>query len=158
MVEIYNMAGHLIRRLNQISVAVFADRMAEVGVELTPVQFAALSAIDARPGIGQAALAGAVAYDQTTLGGVIDRLEQKGLILRRVSAQDRRARVLSVTEDGRALLERIRPVVRDLQTDILSGLDESERAQLLSLLRKTTDAGNDRSRAPLARGMADRDR
>lgn len=150
MVEIYNMAGHLVRRLNQISVAIFADRMAGIGVELTPVQFAALSAIDARPGIAQAALAGAIAYDQTTLGGVIDRLEQKGLVAREVSPTDRRARVLTVTDAGQDLLARVRPVVRDLQDDILSGLDADEKAELLRLLKKTTDAGNARSRAPLA--------
>jgi DNA-binding MarR family transcriptional regulator len=150
MVEIHNMAGHLVRRLNQISVAIFADRMAAAGVELTPVQFAALSAIDARPGIAQAALAGAIAYDQTTLGGVIDRLEQKGFVAREVSPTDRRARVLTVTGAGQALLAQVRPVVRDLQSDILSGLDEAETAQLLALLKKTTDAGNDKSRAPLA--------
>lgn len=150
MVEIYNMAGHLVRRLNQISVAIFADRMAAASVELTPVQFAALSAIDARPGIAQAALAGAIAYDQTTLGGVIDRLEQKGFVTRKVSPTDRRARVLTVTSAGQDLLSLVRPVVRELQGDILSGLDEAETAQFLALLKKTTDAGNDKSRAPLA--------
>ncbi|WP_071674684.1 MarR family winged helix-turn-helix transcriptional regulator [Nioella nitratireducens] len=150
MVEIYNMAGHLIRRLNQISVAVFADHMAALGVELTPVQFAALSAIDTRPGIAQAELAGTIAYDQTTLGGVIDRLQQKGLVQREISPTDRRARVLTVTGPGRALLDRIRPEVRALQDDILSGLDEGEKDHLLRLLKKTTDAGNDKSRAPLS--------
>jgi len=150
MVEIYNMAGHLVRRLNQISVAIFADNMAALGLDLTPVQFAALSAIDAQPGIAQAALAGAIAYDQTTLGGVIDRLEQKQLVARQVSPSDRRARVLTVSEAGQELLAQVRPVVRALQGDILSGLDEAEAAQLMALLKKTTDAGNSRSRAPLS--------
>ncbi|MCB1332786.1 MAG: MarR family transcriptional regulator [Roseivivax sp.] len=147
--EIYNMAGHLIRRLHQISVAVFADHMAREGVELTPVQFAALSAIRAQPGIDQATLAGAIAYDKATLGGVIDRLEGKGLIVRTVSPQDRRARVLGLTEEGQALFARMVPVVRTLQTDILSGLNEDERETLLALLKKTTEAGNEKSRAPL---------
>ena len=80
---------------------------------------------------------------------MIDRLEQKGLVAREVSSRDRRARVLTVTQAGQDLLARVRPVVRDLQGDILSGLDEAETAQLLALLKKTTDAGNDKSRAPL---------
>jgi len=152
--EIYTMAGHLVRRLNQISVAVFADRMALLGVELTPVQFGALSAIEATPGIDQASLAGAIAYDKATIGGVVDRLENKGYIRRKTSHTDRRARVLSVTAKGQALLKTIRPEVADLQNDILSGLDAGERAQFLALLRKTTDAGNALSRAPLRKSTA----
>ena len=45
MSEIYQMAGHLIRRLQQISVSVFTEHMRAAGYDLTPVQFAALSAI-----------------------------------------------------------------------------------------------------------------
>ena len=43
--DIYNYAGHLIRRLNQISTSVFQAGMKEAGQDLTPVQFAALNAI-----------------------------------------------------------------------------------------------------------------
>ena len=40
--DIHTMPGHLIRRLNQISVAMFMDRMAQAGLNMTPVQYAAL--------------------------------------------------------------------------------------------------------------------
>jgi DNA-binding MarR family transcriptional regulator len=143
------MAGHLIRRLNQISTAIFADGMAGAGIDLTPVQFAALSTIREHPGIDQVTLAGEIAYDKATIGGVVDRLTAKGLILRGISARDRRARVLTLTEEGQALFDTVLPVVRALQSDILSGLDAQERAQMLTLLRKTTEAGNQKSRAPL---------
>ena len=151
MSEIYEMAGHLIRRLNQISTAIFAERMAALGVELTSVQFAALSTIRENPSIDQATLAGAIAYDKATIGGVVDRLAAKGLILRTRSRTDGRARALSTTAEGEALLERTRPVVLALQDDILAGLDTAERAQIMALLTKTTEAGNTRSRAPLVR-------
>ena len=149
MGEISNMAGHLIRRLNQISVAVFADHMADIGAEITPVQYAALTTIRENPGIDQAGLAGAIAYDKATIGGVVDRLSAKGLILRQTSQTDRRARTLALTSEGEALLDRVRPVVRDLQDSILAGLNAREKAQLMTLLAKTTAAGNTRSRAPL---------
>ncbi|MDQ2090241.1 MarR family winged helix-turn-helix transcriptional regulator [Marimonas arenosa] len=149
MSEIYTMAGHLIRRLNQISAAIFADRMGDLGVELTPVQFAALTTIRENPGIDQASLAGTIAYDKATIGGVVDRLAAKDLILRAQSKTDRRARALTITPEGEALLDRVRPVVLALQDDILAGLDPAEKSQLLTLLTKTTAAGNTRSRAPL---------
>ena len=147
--DIHTMPGHLIRRLNQISVALFMERMAQAGLTLTPVQFAALSAIRDHPGIDQATVAGLVAYDRATLGKVIDRLDARGLVARRTSPSDRRAKVLSLTEAGQALLEAARPHVTDVQPMILAGLTKAEQAQFLNLLQKATMAGNDRSRAPL---------
>lgn len=149
MSELYGMAGHLIRRLHQISVALFSERLERAGVELTPVQFAALVSIDAHPGIDQATLAGLVAHDRATLGGVVDRLERKGLVRREISAHDRRARALHLSGAGRTLLRRARPLVEALQEDILAGLDAREQRELLRMLRKTVDAGNAASRAPL---------
>lgn len=154
MLEIHSMPGHLIRRLNQISIAVFAARMAEEGHDITPVQFAALSAIRANPGIDQASLASLIAHDRVTIGGVVDRLVHKRLVDRAVSARDRRARELHLAEEGEVLLGRLLPVVRALQDDILPGLTAAERDMLLSLLKKTTQAGNTLSRAPL-RVLAD---
>ena len=78
MLEFQNMPGHLIRRLHQISVSVFTSQAAGAGFDVTPVQFAALSTIEAYPAIDQAGLARLIAYDRVTIGGVVDRLVQKG--------------------------------------------------------------------------------
>lgn len=149
MLELHDMAGHLIRRLHQISASVFAERMKAAGIDLTPVQFAALEALRTQPDVDQATLAGMIAYDRVTLGGVIDRLEAKGLVSRIVSPQDRRARLVRLTETGERLLQDAGPIVRGFQDTILTGLDAAERQQLIALMRKTTAAGNDQSRAPL---------
>lgn len=147
--DIYAMPGHLVRRLNQISVALFSRRMAGAGLTLTPVQFAALSGIRDHPDVDQATLAGMVAYDRATLGKVIDRLEGRGLVRRATSHSDRRAKALTLTRAGQALLEAAGPHVLAVQSDILAGLDQSERDAFLTMLSKVTMAGNDRSRAPL---------
>jgi DNA-binding MarR family transcriptional regulator len=130
------MAGHLIRRLNQLSTQVFVARTQAAGFELTPVQFAALDAIAQEPGSDQATVAERIAYDRATIGGVIDRLQQKGWIDRHVSRRDRRAREVSLTPAGQALLAEVLPVVRDLQGDILAALTPAERAQFLQLAHK----------------------
>ncbi|WP_434288363.1 MarR family winged helix-turn-helix transcriptional regulator [Celeribacter sp. SCSIO 80788] len=147
--EIHNMAGHLIRRLNQISMSVFTERMKAHGQTMTSVQFAALNAIRAHPGIEQARLAELIAYDRATIGGVLDRLESKGLILRSVCEKDRRARLVSLTETGQALLDDLIPVVRQFQDEILSGLTPEERGDFLRLAAKAAEGGNHLSRAPL---------
>lgn len=149
MVHLYEMPGHLVRRLHQISTALFAARMAEAGIDLTSVQFAALVAVRGNPGIDQATLAGLIAYDRVTIGGVVDRLVAKGLLVREVSPRDRRARVLELSEAGQELLVRAMPAVALVQDDILEGLPAAERDGFVVLLRRATEAGNDHSRAPL---------
>lgn len=146
--DIHSMPGHLIRRLNQISVAQFMEHIATAGLSLTPVQYAALCAIRDNPGIDQASVAGLIAYDRATLGKVIDRLDARGLVLRKVSSADRRARELFLSEDGEALLAIAHPLVEAAQPDILSGLTPEEQEQLVQLLQKVIHAGNNLSRAP----------
>lgn len=147
--EIHGMAGHLIRRLNQISVSVFQDRMKAEGFELTQVQYAAMAALKDNPGIDQATLAGLIAYDRATMGGVLDRLVARAWVDRRVSARDRRARELHLTAAGRQLLAAVSPIVREIQGDIVDGLDATEQVEFLRLAAKLAAAGNARSRVPL---------
>lgn len=143
------MPGLLIRRLHQIHVSVFADAMRDVGLDLTPPQFGALSVIAERPGLDQATLAGLIAVDRPTVGGVVDRLVAKGLVTRDTRASDRRAKVLGLTEQGHSILGQCLPVIDAVQSTILSGLSESEQAEFMRLATKIAKAGNDKSRAPL---------
>lgn len=131
-----DMAGHLIRRLHQLSTQVFVQRTQAAGFDLTPVQFAALDAIGHHPGTDQATVAELIAYDRATIGGVIERLEQKGWVDRVVSERDRRARVLSLTAEGERILQALVPVVRGLQDEILASLGEADRARFLKLARQ----------------------
>jgi DNA-binding MarR family transcriptional regulator len=138
--EIYKMPGHLIRRLHQISVAEFASTTSEAGFDLTPVQFAALTAISANPGTDQATLAGLIFYDRVTIGGVVDRLEHKGYVERIVNSRDRRARQLFLTEEGRATLNSALPSVEQVQENILARLGTSEQEEFMRLLKKACEA------------------
>ena len=131
-----DMAGHLIRRLHQLSTQVFVQRTQAAGFDLTPVQFAALDAIGHHPGTDQATVAELIAYDRATIGGVIERLEQKGWVDRVVSERDRRARVLSLTPEGQRILAALVPVVRGLQDEILLSLSDADRARFLKLARQ----------------------
>ncbi|MFB9951696.1 MarR family winged helix-turn-helix transcriptional regulator [Rhizobium puerariae] len=144
-----DMPGHLARRFQQIAVAVFHAEAEAAGYDLTPVQYAALAAISASPGIDQVTLAGLIAYDRTTITGVVDRLVQKGLIERRASSRDRRARELQITGEGRRTLEDIAPAVEAAQQLLVRGLSAGETEELMRLLRKAIAAGNELSRAPL---------
>jgi len=147
--DIPDMPGHLARRFQQIAVAVFLAEVEQAGYDLTPVQYAALAAVSASPGIDQVTLAGLIAYDRTTITGVVDRLVQKGLVVRQESSRDRRARELTVTPAGRKTLSGITPAVEAAQRIMLRGLTEKEAKELMRLLQKAIASGNELSRAPL---------
>lgn len=131
-----DMAGHLIRRLHQVSTQVFLREAQAAGYDLTPVQFAALDALRSRPGIDQGQLSALIACDRATIGGVVDRLEQKGFVRREISRHDRRAREVSLTAEGRRVFDEMLPLVRRLQADILAPLDDAERDRFMALARK----------------------
>jgi len=135
-----DMAGHLIRRLHQQSTQVFTQRTQAAGFDLTAVQFAALDAIQAHPATDQATVAELIAYDRATIGGVIDRLEQKGWVKRIVSERDRRARELSLSPEGARIHAALLPIVQELQSDILSPLNEAEQNVFLELASRVVRA------------------
>ena len=71
-----------------------------------------------------------------TIGGVIERLEQKGWVARVVSERDRRARELSLTPEGERTFQALVPVVRGLQDEILQSLGDADRSRFLKLARQ----------------------
>jgi DNA-binding MarR family transcriptional regulator len=130
---IHHMPGHFIRRLQQVAVKLF---FARVGLDMTPVQFAALAAVAQRPRIDQARLSALIGYDRATIGGVIDRLESRGWLARSASRADRRVRLVRITPAGRKALARALPAVRTVQAMLLESLDAAERKRFERLCLK----------------------
>lgn len=145
--RIYEKPGHLIRRLQQIALALFMDETKEF--DITPVQYSALVAIDINPGIDQTAVCNLIAIDRSTVGDVVTRLERKKLIKRIAGTEDRRTKALSITPAGRKLIGEIEPFVESTQTRILEPLTMSERVALMRMLKKLVHLNNEHSRAPL---------
>ena len=98
--ELYAKPGHLIRRCQQIAVGLFIDEAAGLGCDVTPVQYAAMTAVAANPDIDATRLSDLIAFDRSTLGNVIERLEAKGWIERRPGNEDRRTKRLRLTDAG----------------------------------------------------------
>ena len=126
--------GHRIRRSHQLSVALFAEEVGEFG--LTTVQYAALAAIAANADLDATRLAELVAFDRSTVGAVLERLEVKKLIDRHSRLNDKRIKLLRVTTLGRGLLIASDAAVHRSQDRFLAVLDPNERATLLQLLEK----------------------
>lgn len=148
--DLKHLPGHLARRFHQISSTLFDLEMSRAGIVLTPVQFAALVEVRDRPGIDQATLAGTIAYDRTTIGGVVDRLVDKGLAERFTDPTDRRCKRLKLTALGLETLSRAEPLVSTSQQELVSSLTAHEQEQLIALMQKVVDALGDKSRTPRA--------
>jgi MarR family transcriptional regulator, lower aerobic nicotinate degradation pathway regulator len=144
--ELSSLPGHAIRRLHQIAVAIFLDETANFGI--TPVQFAALNAVVQQPGVDQRTLAKTIGFDTSTIGGVVDRLEARGLMQRNASTSDRRVRLLTITAAGEALLAAAIPAMLAAQKRILAPLPAAQRKEFLRMLAVLVDANNELSRAP----------
>ncbi|WP_248306127.1 MarR family transcriptional regulator [Devosia sp. MC1541] len=141
-----HLPGHLARRFHQISSTLFDLEMSRAGIVLTPVQFAALVEMKESPGIDQATLAGTIAYDRTTIGGVVDRLVDKGMVERFTDQADRRCKRLKLTPVGLETLSRAEPLVSRSQQELVSSLTAHEQEQLVALMQKIVEALGDKSR------------
>jgi DNA-binding MarR family transcriptional regulator len=147
MDAVYAAPGYLFRRMQQIAVSIFVEECK--AHDLTPVQFAALVAIHTHPGIDATRLSAVIAFDRSTLGNVIERLETKGYIERKPSREDKRIKLLDLTRAGEALLRDIMPSVDRAQARMLQPLKPADRKTLLALLTQLVDLNNEASRVPL---------
>ena len=147
MDAVYTRPGYLFRRMQQIAVAIFVEECR--AYDLTAVQYAALVAIQTHPGIDATRLSAVIAFDRSTLGNVIERLEAKQLIERKPSREDRRVKLLYLTRAGVALLSDIMPSVDRAQARMLQPLKPADRKTLMALLTQLVDLNNESSRVPL---------
>jgi MarR family transcriptional regulator, lower aerobic nicotinate degradation pathway regulator len=147
MDAVYSKPGYLFRRMQQIAVSIFVEECR--AYDLTPVQFAALVAIETHPGIDATRLSAVIAFDRSTLGSVIERLEVKRYIERKPAREDKRVKLLHLTKAGAALLLDIMPSVDRAQARMLQPLKPADRKILLALLTQLVDLNNEASRVPL---------
>ncbi len=137
--------GHLIRRAQQLAVAIFMEETA--GFDVTPVQFAILNALMDDPGEDQITLSGRVAFDPATFGSVISRLEAKGWVQRQADPGDKRRKLLWTTAEGEKVALQMKRAVGKAQQRIVGPLQPAERVQLNALLGKLI-AGHESNTRP----------
>ncbi len=101
---------------------------------LHPYHHAVLAVLDEGSRTTQGAIADALGYDRGQLVGLLDDLEDRGLVERRRDPADRRRHIVRLTPEGKHALEELRALARRLEDELLAPLDEAERAQLHALL------------------------
>src|SRR4249920_483873 len=125
--------GFILRQVWQRHAAIFAR---EIGINLTPTQWAALAKLAETGPCSQNQLGRLTAMDVATIKGVIDRLSARGLTETSADPEDGRRLKVSLTRAGQQLAEKVAANALAITRETLAPLDARERESLMSLLSK----------------------
>jgi DNA-binding MarR family transcriptional regulator len=127
----------LLKRLGMAAKERSFDAYEEAG--LHPYHHAILAALDEGSRETQGAIAEALGYDKGQLVGLLDELEEAGLVERKRDPADRRRHVVRMTPAGRKTLERLRKLSARLENEFLETLDEADRRELQAILLRLAE-------------------
>jgi DNA-binding MarR family transcriptional regulator len=130
--ELVSRPGFLLARLGFEIKARSVVEFARDG--FTPYHFSVLAMLDEGARETQATIADTLRLDRSQLVGLLDSLEQRGLIERRRDQHDRRRQAVSLTSTGRKALVRLRAIIDRIESEFLAPLSAGEREQLQGLL------------------------
>ena len=125
--------GFILRQVWQRHAMIFAR---DIGINLTPTQWAALAKLQETGPCSQNQLGRLTAMDVATIKGVIDRLTARGLTETSPDPEDGRRLLVSLTKAGQQLAEKAAPHALAISRETLAPLDPKERETLLGLLNK----------------------
>ena len=120
--------GFLISDVSRLLRRVYDRRVEPLG--LTRAQWRVLVHVYRREGVSQTALAQVLEIEKPTLGKLVDRLEQKGWVERRIEVRDQRTRRLVITEQARPLIDQMEELAEAVHADALDGVADEETHQL----------------------------
>jgi DNA-binding MarR family transcriptional regulator len=123
---------HLLHRAEQVANRLFED--GALGF-ITPRQLAVLIAVSENEGLNQTDVVKHTGIDRGTMVEIVPRLLRKGLLQRRRSRTDTRAKVLRLTDEGRLLLAAADPVAGDLDAALLRALPPTQREPFVRALQ-----------------------
>lgn len=125
--------GFILRQVWQRHSAIFSR---DIGTNITPTQWAALSKLAEAGPCSQNQLGRLTAMDVATIKGVIDRLTARGLTETSQDPGDGRRLLVSLTRAGQQLAEKVAPNALAITRETLAPLDPKEREMLMALLNK----------------------
>jgi DNA-binding MarR family transcriptional regulator len=131
-----SLLGYVLRRTQSAVFADFAGTFAKAGEALTPGEFGLLVLVERNAGLSQMALARALGIDRSTLVPILNRLQARGLLVRRASPSDGRTHALGLTPAGDKALAKYARLVKVHEKRIASGLSAAEARILIELLEK----------------------
>jgi MarR family transcriptional regulator, lower aerobic nicotinate degradation pathway regulator len=149
--DLWSRPGFLVRQMHQIHLGLFLNECRDY--EITPVQFGVLTVLYSGEAVDQITLSSSVGIDRSSGSDVIRRLYRRGFVALTTSRQDRRAKLVHITDEGKALVRRVQPHIETAQERFIAPLTPAEQAQFIKLVEKIIRANNEASRAPIPLGF-----
>ena len=128
--------GFLVTDVARLLRAEFDRAIAAESLGLTPGEARALSHVARGSPVRQAVLAERMGVEAMTLSTYLDRLEERGLVVRETDPTDRRAKLVTTTEDAAAVLARIKAVGNAVRNDLEAEIPPAEWATFLTTLKQ----------------------
>ncbi len=137
--ELDGLLGYQMRRAQG---AMHRDYMGTLtGLDLTQKQTATLWLINANPGVSQVSVASALGMDRATMMAVTDRLEERGVVIRKRSAVDRRKQELYLTPAGLQMLRKVKSRIAAHEARFKALFKPSELNAFIGALKKIQSVG-----------------
>ena len=144
---LWSRPGYLVRRLNQIHYAMFYEECKTQNV--TPVQYGVLTALSLSPWLDQTAIGMELGLDRTTTADVVKRLQERGLVERRINPNDKRSRQAVITQAGLRIMGLLQEGMARAQQRLLEPLSTRNQEIFMKLLSTLVEANNQYSRTTL---------
>ncbi len=138
LAHLESLIGYALRRAQAAVSRSFVASFADLGVRQT--QLGLLSVVEAHPGVRPSRAGALLGSKRANIGPMIEVLEGRGLVRREASSDDRRSQALFLTSEGRTLLAELHRREAAHEARIASALNETERVQLLGLLKRVAEA------------------
>jgi DNA-binding MarR family transcriptional regulator len=137
MIEVSKSIGFLLAKAYQRGCALYKEQFE--AYDLTPQQVGLLRFLWEEDSITQVELSSRSLIDRTTIGGLIDRLQQMGFLQRLPHPEDRRAHLICLTDTGKRLKDELTPLCAELSRKILAPLTLEEADTLMTILKKISN-------------------
>ncbi len=124
--------GYRIKLLSQLSSRKFSERLEPYG--LTPFHWIVLCCLWEEDGLATCSIGEKLQQVGGTLTGVLDRMEERGLIYRERDGRDRRIWRIWLTESGKELQNILPPIAIELREQAMQGIPLAERERLSQLI------------------------
>lgn len=148
LAELYARPGFMLRRAHQIGIDVFIQACAPL--DITPSQYGVLYIVSLKGSISQIGVSRLIGLDRSTTALVVRLLTERGLLIKKQSAQDARKAEIQLTTEGQRVFREAEKLASQEMKMLLSPFTEQESQIFLTLLEKFVAHHNDKTRVSIA--------
>ncbi len=135
-IDFENSIGPWLGRTMKIVDCHFQEAFQDAGINLTKEQMVVLKKLHDQDGLNQNELAFLTYRDKSSLARLLSKMENKKCIMRKQDPDDRRVNQVFLTDEGRALFQKTKPVIQRVLSQMEDAISEAEKKQIISILKR----------------------